>query len=169
VRGGVADGGGRAEVAADRGAVADERRCEHREQLGQQRDPAVEAPLHLGERERGADLDARFADLERAELGQALDRDRERCRGEPRRFTSTPQSVVPAATTASGSSRSSPSASSSDGRTHEPLAVVARRRGDRRGSGSSGARRGVGRLGIPEREGRVADRAVSRAAAQVAR
>ena len=56
----------------------------------------------------------------------------------PRRFTSTPQSVVPATTTASGSSRSSPQRLVERGGAHEPLVAVVEPGGD-------GARGRVGR------------------------
>ncbi len=74
----VADRRAGAEVAADRGAVADERRGELRGQLGQQRHPAREPALDLGDRQRGADLDLVVADGELAQFGQPLDRDDER-------------------------------------------------------------------------------------------
>ena len=54
---GVPDGGGGAEVAAQRGAVADQPGRELRPELIQQRDPPVQQPFGLGQGERGADLD----------------------------------------------------------------------------------------------------------------
>ena len=73
----------------------------------------------------------------------------------PRRFTSTPQSVVPATTTASGSSRSIRSASSSEaGRTNRPSPALEPRRDGRRARGDPAARR----AGRPARGSRVRTR-----------
>src|SRR4029077_12740104 len=67
---GVPDGGGGAQVAAQRGAVADQPGRELRPELVEQRDPPVQQPLGLREGERGAELDLGWADTERAQLGQ---------------------------------------------------------------------------------------------------
>ncbi len=71
----VADRRAGAEVAAERGAVADQPRGELREQLGQQRHAAVETALDLGQRQRRADLDPVGVDDQAAQLGKAVDRD----------------------------------------------------------------------------------------------
>ena len=62
-------------------------------QLVQQRDPAVEAPLDLGERQRGAELDVVVADVERRAARAAGRRAMTNGARTPRMLTSTPQSV----------------------------------------------------------------------------
>ena len=86
----------------------------------------------------------------------------------PRRLTSTPQSVEPATTVASGSSRSSRSASASvSGRANErPLVAQLGRRGLGGRRAQPYGERVVRRWGA-EGIGRVADRAVAGAAAEV--
>ena len=107
-RRGVADRRAGAEVAAEGRAVADQPRGELREQLGQQRHLAVQPALDLGQGERGAEPDLLVASTRQpAQLGQPVDRDHQRRARTPRRLTSTPQSVEPATSTASGRSASS--------------------------------------------------------------
>ncbi len=75
---GVADGGCRADVATDGGAVADQPGGELRPHLVQQRDAPCQQPLGLGQRQRRADLDAVGPDGERAQLRQPVDGHRQR-------------------------------------------------------------------------------------------
>ena len=91
----VADRRAGAEVAAERGAVADQPGRELREHLGQQRDLAVQPALDLGERQRGAEPDLVGA-RRSARAARGAGRWRPpAARAEPRRLTSTPQSVRP--------------------------------------------------------------------------
>ena len=80
---GVADRRGGAEVAAERGPVADQPGRELREHLVEQRHPAGQPGLDLGQAQRGADVDVVAADRELAQLGDPLDADGQRGPGVP--------------------------------------------------------------------------------------
>ncbi len=54
---GIADGRAGGEVTAEGRRVADQARGELREQVAQQRDPALEGALHFGKRQGRADVD----------------------------------------------------------------------------------------------------------------
>ena len=85
-RRGVADRRGGAEVAAERGPVADQPGRELREQLVKQRHPAgprSQPGLDLRQAQRGADVDAVGADRELAQLLDPLDADGQRGPGVP--------------------------------------------------------------------------------------
>src|SRR5699024_3200416 len=73
VRCGVADGRTGAEVAADRGAVADEAGGELREQLAQQRDLAGEVALEFGQRRGRSELDVLAVAADAPQFGQTVD------------------------------------------------------------------------------------------------
>src|SRR5699024_6396592 len=72
-RWGVADGRTGAEVAPDRGAVADEAGGELREQLAQQRDLAGEVALEFGQRRGRSELDVLAVAADAPQLGQTVD------------------------------------------------------------------------------------------------
>ena len=74
-RRGVADGRGRAQVAAERGSVADQPGRELREHVGQQRHTASQPGLDLGQAQRRAEVDVVRAEREFAQLGDPVDAD----------------------------------------------------------------------------------------------
>ncbi len=77
-RGGVADGRARAQVPAERGRVADQAGRELREELIEQGHPASQASFDLRQAQRGADFDVVVADVEGAQLVEAVHGQHER-------------------------------------------------------------------------------------------
>ena len=164
---GVADRRTGAEVAADGRAVADQPRGELREHLREQRDAAGEEALGLGERDARADLHELVGEVERQQLGDAVDR-------HDQRFAATPDVDLDAPV---GRPRDDDRGGIlgqhgerilERGRTHEPAVRAGEIGGDglrRRSIAPQGDR--VILFGGTERVRGVADRAVSGAPAEI--